>query len=197
MSPERKPAARAHSSTVESRCLTLPRGRGLDVPDGGEDFQNVGSSDIADRHIADDGEGVIAQRVDPLVDMLAVAPALRPLPVHLLGRVLKGRYAWHGKALLLIGDRVDAAIGLGAIDCGHLARFGERNFMQGAEPEIAPLAVDGEPQGPALAAIRIDLEIEAAAIAMPAGRFEIFDSCDRETVETLGLSFPHVRRCRK
>ena len=50
------------------------------------DFQNVGSSDIADWHIPDDGEGVIPQRVNPLVNMLAVAPTLGPLPVRLLGR---------------------------------------------------------------------------------------------------------------
>ena len=96
-----------------------------------------------------------------------------------------------------MGDRIDAAIGLGAIDCGHLARFCERNFMQGAEPKIPPLAINGEPHGPALAAIRIDLEIEAAAIAMPAGRCKIFNSCNRETIEALRLSFPHVRRCQK
>ena len=175
----------------------IPRGRCLDVPDGGEDFQNVGSSDIANRHVSDDGEGVIPQGVDPLIDMLAVAPTLRPLPVHLLGRILKGRHAWHGKALLLIGDRVDAAIGFGAIDCGHLARFGERDFMQGAQAEITALAVNGEAQGLALAAVGVDLEIEAAAIAMPARRCKMFDSRDRETVEALRLSFPHVRRCQK
>ena len=71
----------------------VPRGRRLDVPDRGEDFQNVGRGDIADRHVPDDGEGVIPQRINPLVDMLAVAPTLRPLPVHLLGRILKGRHA--------------------------------------------------------------------------------------------------------
>ena len=69
--------------------------------------------------------------------------------------------------------------------------------MQGAEPEITALAVNGEAQGPALAAVGVDLEIEAAAIAMPAGRCKMFDRCDRETVEALSLSFPHVRRCQK
>jgi hypothetical protein len=117
--------------------------------------------------------------------------------VHLVGRLLKGRHAWHGKALLLIANGVDAAIGLGAIDRCHLACFGERDLMQGAQPKVPPPAIDGEAQGPALATVGIDLEIEAAAIAMPAGRFKIFDSCDRETVEPLRLSFPHVRRCQK
>src|SRR5208337_1007576 len=96
-----------------------------------------------------------------------------------------------------MGDRIDAAIGLGAIDCRHLARFCERNFMQGAEPKIPPLPIDGEPHGPALAAIRIDLEIETDAIGVPAGGFEIFNSCKRQTIETLGLPFLHVRRDQK
>src|SRR5208337_2574477 len=96
-----------------------------------------------------------------------------------------------------MGDRIDAAIGLSAIDCRHLARFCERNFMQGAEPKIPPPTIDGEPHGPALAAIRIDLEIEAAAIGVPAGGFKIFNSCNRETIETLGLPFLHVAATRK
>src|SRR5271165_1019107 len=96
-----------------------------------------------------------------------------------------------------MGDRIDAAIGLSAIDCRHLARFCERNFMQGAEPKIPPLPIDGEPHGPALAAIRIDLEIETAAIGVPAGGFEIFNSCNRQTIEALGLPFSHVRRSQK
>src|SRR5271166_5341696 len=69
--------------------------------------------------------------------------------------------------------------------------------MQGAEPKIPPPAIDGEPHGPALAAIRIDLEIEAAAIGAPAGGFKIFNSCNRETIETLGLPFLHVAATRK
>ena len=52
--------------------------------------------------------------------------------------------------------------------------------MQGAQPEIAPLAIYGEPHGPALAAIRIDLEIEAAAIGMPAGRSRYLIACTRD-----------------
>src|SRR5271166_4320854 len=55
--------------------------------------------------------------------------------------------------------------------------------MQGAEPKIPPLPIDGEPHGPALAAIRIDLEIS--------------NSCNRQTIETLGLPFLHVRRDQK
>src|SRR5271167_1254509 len=92
-----------------------------------------------------------------------------------------------------MSDRIDAAIGLSAIDCRHLARFCERNFMQGAEPKIPPPTIDGEPHGPALASIRIDLEIEAAAIGVPAGGIEIFNSCNRQTIEPLGLVFFHAR----
>ena len=63
--------------------------------------------------------------------------------------------------------------------------------------QVAQGLRDFEWVSPALAPIRIDLEIEAAAIGVPAGGFKIFNSCNRETIEALGLSVPHVRRYRE
>jgi hypothetical protein len=66
--------------------------------------------------------------------------------------------------------------------------------VEGAQSEVAPPAIDGEAHGPALAPAGIDLEVEAAAIGVPARRSNVLDGIGRETVDTLGVARTHAVR---
>lgn len=63
--------------------------------------------------------------------------------------------------------------------------------MQWPKPEVAALAVDGDAHCPAFTTACIDLEIEAAAIGMPAGFVDVFDGSDREPLEALRVARTH------
>src|SRR4051794_17899120 len=76
----------------------------------------------------------------------------------------------------LVCNRIYAAVCFRAVLRGTLACIEQRYFVDGSETEVAALALYGEAHRPALAAVRIDFEIEAAAVRVPARIGDVFDS---------------------
>ena len=55
--------------------------------------------------------------------------------------------------------------------------------MEWPNPKVTAPTIDGQTQGPAFAATRIDFEVETAAVGMPAWLLDIFDGSDRQAVQ--------------
>ena len=69
----------------------------------------------------------------------------------------------------LLGQRVAAGARESAVGEGLFARFLQRHQREAAESELATPAADHEPLQPTPPAGRVDLEVEAVAVTVPAG----------------------------
>jgi len=96
-----------------------------------------------------------------------------------------------GFGAALVRNGIDATICFGSILGGPLAGVRERDLVYGAEAEVAPLAIDRQAHGPALAAALVDLKIEAPAVCVPTGCREVFDRGGREAMDALGIMLSH------
>ena len=119
-----------------------------------------------------DGAGVVLEGVFPLLDMLGVAPPRLVLRAALVQGDVVGGALPEGLlgSLLLLGYRIAASLdGLAKLN-GLGARFRQADGRVGTEPHFAALAATDTPhEQPGLRACRGDVEIEAAAVAMPTG----------------------------
>ena len=98
--------------------------------------------------------------------MLRVAPAIAFLIEDRGGGLLEGG---HGTGATTGGERVAAGTGELAVRERRLARLGERDEREAAEPERAGLAADDDPLHPAAGAGRVNLEVQTVAVAVAAG----------------------------
>ena len=79
-----------------------------------------------------------------------------------------------------------------AVGEGERAGLLERDEREAAEPEFAAASADGDPLDPTPAAGRLDVEVQALAVAIPAGRGDGADEGGREGV--FGLARGGVSR---
>ena len=120
----------------------------------------------------------------PVLGVLRVAPAGSLLFEHSRGGDGEGRDAM-GPALL--GQRVAAGACESAVGQGLFSRLLQRHQREAAESELAPPASDHEPLKPPPPSGRLDLEVEAVAVTVPAGLGDLTDEGGRESI--LGMRF--------
>ena len=125
----------------------------------------------------------------PILAVLRIAPAGLHLGPDLLGGGGEGRRALE---TALLGERVATGAGELAVGEGERAGLLERDEREAAEPEFAAASADGDPLDPTPAAGRLDVEVQALAVAIPAGRGDGADEGGREGV--FGLARGGVSR---
>ena len=126
---------------------------------------HVGAAHLRHRLPADVGEGEAGDAGHPVAAVLGVAPA----GAHLVPDALGGGGEGRGGGGALLGHGVAAGAGELAVGEGLGAGLLERDEGKAAEADLAPPAVDGEPLHPAAAARRLDLQVQALAVAVAAG----------------------------
>lgn len=102
---------------------------------------------------------MIAKCVDPLIDMLAVAPTLHSGAVHLLGSLLEGRGGERLALVFAAFGRIDALIGERPVLGRACSSLSECNFVYGSQTEVATATVDRKTELPSPAAVVIDFEV--------------------------------------
>ena len=157
-------------------ALAHPPGRlGLVVPDGVQHLEHVGAGDAVDRQIHQ-RLGVAVQRAEPLLGVARVAPAGRVEGMHCCRRVGEGR---RGGDLVVAGRDV-AGVGKEGPRpqlCGAQPGLVEADGGVGAQPDVAALAVGGDPGHPRAPARRLDHEREPAAVGVLARRCVLDVGC--------------------
>src|SRR4051812_21694095 len=77
----------------EPNALSHPsRSLRLGKPDRREHLKDLGRADVRHQLFADERKGKVVQRVDPLLDVLAVAPSGPTLGIDCIGGSLKRRH---------------------------------------------------------------------------------------------------------
>jgi hypothetical protein len=108
------------------------------------------------------GEGVVAQRVDPLGAVLLVLG----LTDDLLGMDLARRFL-EGRAGNIRPPRGDWVATLASDLAGStrlLSRFGQRNPRDAAQPDVTTLAANHGPENPGFASTPADYQGESIAV---------------------------------
>ena len=111
-----------------------PGGLCLRVPDGSEDLQHVGASDLRPRYLPDAREGVPLEGQDPLAAVRPTSPAGLFLLHHTRGGFGEAR---HALRTTLLGKRVAALAGQLTVGQRLFPGLGERDQRDPAEPELA------------------------------------------------------------
>ena len=118
-----------------ANALTEPSGRlRLRVPDGSEDLQHIGASDLRHRHLPDTWEGVPLEGQDPLAAVRPTSLAGLLLFHHMCGGFGE---AWHALRTTFLCERVATLAGQLAVGQRLLPSLGERDQRDPAEPELA------------------------------------------------------------
>ena len=166
-----------------------PGRRPLRVPDGREDLQHVGARHLRDRHLPDVQEGVQCQTAEP-VPWVGRTPPPSPLLLDHAPSGFGERGYAQGAALL--GQRVAARAGELTVGQRLLAGLGQRDQGEATEPELALAAPDHEPRDPAPRSRPPHVEVQAVAVAMPAGRGRAHEGGRQRVLgmAALGLGFP-------
>ena len=142
-------------------------GRYLPVPEGSEDLKHVGARNLADRHLADAGEGEPPQARYPFLGVYGAAPSGPLLLQHTHGSFGEGRDAF-GTALL--GERVPTLAGELAVGEGLLPGFGQGNEDNAAESELTAATSDEKALNPASGTAGLDEEVQSVSIGVSTGR---------------------------
>ena len=124
-------------------------------------------------------EHVARQARQPVAGVLGIAPAAMLVGPDPLGGLGEGG---HAPGALLLGQWVAAAACDLAFGDRQGARFLERDEREGAEAQLAPPAADDQPLDPAPRAARLDLQVEAVAVAVAPGACDVADEGRRERV---------------
>ena len=156
-----------------------PRRRRADMPDGPQRLDHVGARHLGDRQLTHAREREPRHARHPILAVLRIAPAGLHLGPDLLGGGGEGRRALE---TALLGERVATGAGELAVGEGERAGLLERDEREAAEPEFAAASADGDPLDPTPAAGRLDVEVQALAVAIPAGRGDGADEGGREGV---------------
>ena len=127
------------------RCRNRRAVSRLRVPDGSEDLQHVGASDLRDRHLPDAREGVPLEGQDPLAAVRPISPAGLLLFYHTRGGFGEARYAL---PTTLLGKRVAALAGQLTVGQRLFPGLGEGDQRDAAEPELAAPAADDQALNP-------------------------------------------------
>ena len=155
---------------LQHRADALPQPPGgvrLRVPDGSEDLQHVGASDLRDRHLPDAREGVPLEGQDPLAAVRPISPAGLLLFYHTRGGFGEARYAL---PTTLLGKRVAALAGQLAVGQRLFPGLGEGDQRDAAEPELAAPTPDDQALNPASGSARLDEEVEPVAVRVSSRR---------------------------
>ena len=160
------------------------------VPDLAERLDHVGARHLGDGQLAEAREREPFHARQPVLAVLGVAPAGPHLRQDRLGGGGEGGHAFEAA---LLGERIAARAGEPAVGEGLGAGVLERDEREAAEPEFAATAADDEPLYPAARTGRLHVEVQAVAIAVPAGLCYVADEGGRERVARLpaaGLGGP-------
>ena len=103
----------------------------------------------------------------PVLSVPPAAPVAALLFEHALGGFGKGRNALDAA---LLREGIAARAGQLAVGERNVTGFGERDEPDGAEFQLAPSSADDEPLDPAPGAFGLDVEEQAVAVGVPAGR---------------------------
>ena len=177
---------------LQHRADALPQPPGgvrLRVPDGREDLQHVGASDLRHRHLPDAREGVPLEGQDPLAAVRPISPAGLLLFYHTRGGFGEARYAL---PTTLLGKRVAALAGQLTVGQRLFPGLGEGDQRNAAEPELASPAADDQALNPAPSSTRLDEEVQPVAVGVPPRRGRTHESGRQGLVwmAALGLDFP-------
>jgi hypothetical protein len=129
---------------------------------------------------------MVVEGVDPLSDVLAVAPGGLAQFIDGSRRLLESRHD-NGDCRFSLGARIEALIGLGAIVDGNLPGTFEADLVDGSKAEVSAPTVDDEAHHPALATGTVDLEIETSAVGVTTGCRQGFDTSRRQATQTLRM----------
>ena len=111
--------------------------------------------------------------------MLRVAPAGSLLVEYARGGLGQRR---HGLGAALAGERVSAGASELAVGEGRGPGLLERDEWEAAETELAAVPAHDEPLDPVLAAGRVDLKVQAVAVAVASGVGDVAHEHGRECV---------------
>ena len=134
----RNSIATAHSNTARMRCRNRRAVVRLRVPDGSEDLQHIGASDLRHRHLPDTREGIPLEGQHPLAAVRPTSLAGLLLFHHMCGGFGE---AWHALRTTFLCERVATLAGQLAVGQRLLPSLGERDQRDPAEPELAAPAV--------------------------------------------------------
>ena len=122
---------------LQHRADALPQPPGgvrLRVPDGSEDLQHIGASDLRHRHLPDTWEGVPLEGQDPRAAVRPTSLAGLLLFYHTRGGFGEARYT---QRTTFLCERVAALAGQLAVGQRLFPGLGERDQRDPAEPELA------------------------------------------------------------